>query len=71
MPKLSSGAEIQTQVCLTLELMLLVTVLYYILIAKILSCYQFIRSLVKQLSSVEQGANKLGHRFDLCELVSF
>lgn len=62
---------IQTQVCLTLEPVLLVTVLYYILIAKILSYYQFIRSLVKQLNSVEQGANKLDHRFDLCGLVSF
>jgi len=33
--------------------MLLVTVLYYLLIARILS-YQFMESLIKQLSSVEQ-----------------
>lgn len=68
--KASGGAGIQTQVCLSLELMLLVTVLYYLLIAKILS-YQFIKSLVKKLSSVGHSANILGHRSELCGLVSF
>ena len=49
---------IETQVCLTQEFVLLIILLYYLLVAKILS-YQSIKYLVNHLRGVEQSANKI------------
>lgn len=49
---------IETQVCLTQELVFLLILLYYFLVAKILS-YQSIKYLVNHLRGVEQSANKI------------
>lgn len=49
---------IETQVCLTQELVLLIILQYYLLVAKTLS-YQSIKYLVNHLRDVEQSANKI------------
>lgn len=49
---------IKTQVCLTQQLVFILILLYYFLVAKILS-YQSIKYLVNHLRGVEQSANKI------------
>lgn len=60
-------AELGFNPGLTLELMLLVIVLFYLLIARILSCYQFVESLIKQLSSREQIRSQVNFILALVE----
>ena len=50
--------RIKTQVCLTQQLVFILILLYYFLVAKILS-YQSIKYLVSHLRGVEQNANKI------------